>query len=749
MPRVECGYLLIGTDNTARKQIEAKQTQLAQRLRDHQFYTRSLFESNIDALMTTDASGIITDVNKQMEALTGCTRDELIGAAFKDFFTDPARAEAGIKLALSKRQVTDYELTARGRNGKTTVVSCNASTFYDRNRELQGVVASVREITERKQYEKSLREATVRAEDANSAKSDFLANMSHEIRTPMNAVIGLSYLLGQTALDADQESLLAKINLASKSLLSVINDVLDLSKIEAGELIVECIPFDPRELLIELADVMEVHAGAKGIAFEVSMPDDLPTVLQGDATRLRQILSNLLSNAVKFTDRGHVKLEVREIAATAGSRTLRFIVSDTGIGIKPDVQAKLFTPFMQADASITRRYGGTGLGLSIVSHMVKLLGGDVVVASTLGLGSEFSVTLEFALAADETDARPPVSRVADAKRTLAGVRVLAVDDSDINLEVAKRILELQGARVGLARNGQEAVDRLRAEPNGFDVVLMDVQMPVLDGHAATRRIRVDLGLTDIPIIALTAGALSGEKPMAIAAGMSDFITKPFDPQRLVESVRNGAGFITEKAARTAAGAVAEGGSAWRPIDGIDSVAAQTRFGDNFELFSRLLRSLLDEFADWTWLDSKEDPQHALLIAQMHKLKGCAGMLGAEAIQGLSGRIESCAVTANTEEIHRFAALLAFQLGGLREASAFLFERGEKIPNPVRCGVLLGPELLAQLAGMLRLQSQAALDLFRSLAPQLESRLGPASYELLERQVDTLQFAGAALIVENC
>jgi PAS domain S-box-containing protein len=268
------GYLLIGTDNTARKQIEAEQTQLAQRLRDHQFYTRSLFESNIDALMTTDAPGIITDVNKQMEALTACTRDELIGAPFKDFFTDPLRAEAGIKLALSKRKVTDYELTARDRNGKTTVVSYNATTFYDRDRKLQGVVASVREITERKQYEKSLREATVRAEEANCAKSEFLANMSHEIRTPMNAVIGLSYLLGQTALNSDQASFLAKINLASKSLLSVINDVLDLSKIEAGELMIECAPFSPRDLLTELADVMAVHADAKGIAFEVSVRRD-------------------------------------------------------------------------------------------------------------------------------------------------------------------------------------------------------------------------------------------------------------------------------------------------------------------------------------------------------------------------------------------------------------------------------------------------------------------------------------------
>ena len=232
------GYLLIGTDNTARQQVEEERKKLDQRLREQHFYTRSLIESNVDALMATDPRGIITDVNKQTEALTGCTRDELIGAPFKSYFTDPERAEAGIRLVLTQQKVTNYELTARDRDGKETVVSYNATTFYDRDRKLQGVFAAVRDITERKQYEESLRRATHKAEEANRAKSEFLANMSHEIRTPMNAVIGLSYLLGQTTLDEEQMALLAKVRLASKSLLVVLNDVLDLSKIEAGELIV-------------------------------------------------------------------------------------------------------------------------------------------------------------------------------------------------------------------------------------------------------------------------------------------------------------------------------------------------------------------------------------------------------------------------------------------------------------------------------------------------------------------------------
>jgi PAS domain S-box-containing protein len=745
------GYLLIGIDNSARKQIEEDQAHLAQRLRDHQFYTRSLFESNIDALMTTDAAGIITDVNKQMEALTGCTRDELIGAPFKDFFTDPLRAEAGIKLALSKRKVTDYELTALDRNGKTTVVSYNATTFYDRDRKLQGVFASVREITERKQYEKSLREATVRAEEANCAKSEFLANMSHEIRTPMNAVIGLSYLLGQTDLDPDQASFLAKINLASKSLLSVINDVLDLSKIEAGELLLECAPFSPRDLLMELAEVMTVHADAKGIAFKVSGLDELPGMLEGDATRLSQILTNLLSNSVKFTDRGRVELSVRQISARATSVTLRFAVTDTGIGIAPEVQERLFTPFMQADASITRRYGGTGLGLSIVRHMVKLLGGDVVVASKLGVGSEFSIMLEFALATHEARDRRPVLRAASGERTLLGIRVLAVDDSDINLDVAKRILELQGAQVWLANNGQEAFDRLRADPNGFDVVLMDVQMPVLDGHAATRRIRVELGLTDLPIIALTAGVLSSERPKAIAAGMSDFITKPFDPQRLVHSVLRQANHATALTAPAVADTVVSPGSAakWPQIDGIDTAAAQGIFGDDIDLFRRLLGRFLAEFADMALSDSKGDLANVLLGGRMHKLKGCAGTLGANTIHELAGLVEDAYATGDMQELERLLARLALQLSQVRDGSASTLNDGrtESVPSP--SDLVLGPETLARLAGMLRLQSQSALDLFRSLSLQLRARLGAAPFELLEKQLDNLQFGAVALVIEGC
>src|SRR5580700_3746547 len=307
------GYLLIGTDNTASKQVEGEQMLLDQRLRDQQFYTRSLIESNIDALITTDPAGIITDVNKQMEALTGCTRDELIGAPFKNYFTDPERAEAGIKRVLAGGKVTDYELTARARDGKETVVSFNATTFHNRDRKLQGVFAAVRDITERKRFERTLQvnnveleRAKAAAEKANLAKSDFLSSMSHEIRTPMNAILGMADMLWESQLDEEQTRYVEVFRRAGASLLVLINDILDLSKIEAGHLDLERVEFDLEEVVNQAMELTGVRARAKGIRLVSHLAPGLATALIGDPTRLKQILLNLLGNAVKFTESGEV-----------------------------------------------------------------------------------------------------------------------------------------------------------------------------------------------------------------------------------------------------------------------------------------------------------------------------------------------------------------------------------------------------------------------------------------------------------
>jgi len=748
------GYLLIGTDNTARQQVEEERKRLDQKLRDQHFYTRSLIESNIDALMTTDPRGIITDVNKQTEALTGCTRDELIGAPFKNYFTEPHRAEAGIHRVLSEGKVTNYELTARARDGKLTVVSYNATTFHDRDRRLQGVFAAARDITERKHYEESLRQATHKAEHANRAKSEFLANMSHEIRTPMNAVIGLSYLLEKTLLDEPQRALLAKAKLASKSLLVVLNNVLDLSKIEAGELIVERAAFNLSDLLKELSDVMMVQAQAKGLAFEIDAPSDLPAALEGDAARLNQILTNLLANAIKFTECGGVvKLRVRQLVATSQRVRIGFAVQDTGIGIAPDVQSRLFAPFAQADASITRRFGGTGLGLSIVKRLVTLMGGEVGLDSTPGVGSEFRVALDFALASPRSLARLEAYPAVPGGQALQGVHVLVVDDSDINLEVTQRILELEGAQVGLARNGLQAFERLHAEPGAVDVVLMDVQMPVLDGHEATRRIRLELGLTELPIIALTADALSSERQRAAAVGMDDFIIKPFDAQALVRTILRHVRPVSDRRTLAINRTPPRQGLAapqWPQIEGIDLTDVRERLNDDFDLFRSMLKRLLDEFSDMAISVAAQDPAAlAAHAGRLHKLRGSAGMLGAKTIESLAGDAEAACANGEVEQAAHLASSLATQLHQLQQSAAPVFRAAlAQADEPAQPGSAeLEPQVLHDLVRLLRQQNLCALDRFSALSPQLRQLLGREVHELVRDHMDNLRFSEAASTLE--
>jgi PAS domain S-box-containing protein len=891
------GYLLIGTDNTARKQIEAEQTQLAQRLRDHQFYTRSLFESNIDALMTTDAPGIITDVNKQMEALTGCTRDELIGAPFKNFFTEPERAEAGIRLALSKRKVTDYELTACDRNGKETVVSYNATTFYDRDRRLQGVFAAAREITERKQYERSLREATHRAERANSAKSEFLANMSHEIRTPLNAVIGLGYLLEHTTLDEDQRQLLSKIQFGGRALLGVINNVLDLSKIEAGEMALEDEPFNLPELVRDLGQMLAPQAAAKGIELVVHCAPAIPRTVKGDASRLRQILTNLLGNSIKFTEAGHVELKVFCTEQNSDRIRLRCTVQDTGIGIEPTAIERLFTPFTQADASTTRRFGGTGLGLSIARRFVELMGGEIGVTSVAKVGSTFWIEIPLRVAHDFDDALtsrglriliadsigdaperlvtmaralgwtpeiaetgeqllsimsktqshawsdvlivalqlqdmdahqliarlekecahgelPPVIVVAEVIQSyvehehlmrandvllvqpvtssvlfnavnaavsklpdslervlqstnfdelsaqwLAGVRVLVVDDSDINLEVAQRILERQGASVSTCSDGLAALEHVRAHPHLLDIVLMDVQMPVLDGNEATRRIRSELQLNLLPIVALTAGALVGERQRALEAGMNDFVSKPFDPQVLIRKVR--------RLVETARGApipmvildtkAADPAADRRLMASIDAGVVQQMFGDDLSLFKSLLARMLAEFADFALpiAVSPSDQTNLVRIqARAHKLKGSAGMIGATRIMRLAGAVEAALQDGRTMDVvERILRQLAAALTTLREETELLSEKQlERDTNAVALIAnrpKIGNPDIEALCALLECQNLAAMDKFALLSPSLSELVGAVRFERLREAIDNLDFQlGAQLLRET-
>jgi PAS domain S-box-containing protein len=409
------GYLLIGTDNTARKQVDEERKRLDQRLRDQQFYTRSLIESNIDALMAIDPQGIITDVNKQTEALTGCTRDELIGAPFKDHFTDAELAEAGIARVLAEGKVTNYELTARARNGTETVVSYNATTFHDRARSLQGVFAAARDITELKRFEQTLQVKNLELEHASRMKSEFLANMSHELRTPLNAIIGFSEVLkdGLMGMLTEQQTRsVGDIYSSGTHLLSLINDILDLSKVEAGKMTLDLEPVDLPSLFANSLSIVREKAAVRQIQLAVAAADDVG-IIEADPRKVKQIIYNLLSNAVKFSRKGGlVTLRARRSARTEvgrfsgrwANRSLplpagefehffEISVTDNGIGISPEGLRRLFTPFSQVDSGLGRRFEGTGLGLAMVKLLTELHGGTVAVESAVDQGSAFTVWL--------------------------------------------------------------------------------------------------------------------------------------------------------------------------------------------------------------------------------------------------------------------------------------------------------------------------------------------------------------------
>ena len=674
----------------------------------------------------------------------------------------------------------------------------------------QRMVGINRDITAQRALEEGLRAARAAAEAASAAKSEFLAHMSHEIRTPLNAVLGLLQVMEQSPLNPAQRDLIGRIRVAGRSLLLLLNDILDFSKIEAGQLQLEIRPFGLALMLDQLQALFGPTAQAKGLVFRVDAAPVPPGALVGDPLRLEQVLTNLIGNAIKFTDQGEVTLRVQPLAVEETSARLRFVVTDTGIGIAPTALEALFSPFAQADAGINRRFGGTGLGLAISKRLVEFMGGVIGVESREGGGSTFWCELPFARAAavpaGSVRAYPQgtaAGAVVEQGPRLRGRHYLLVDDNALNLDVLERMLELEGAQATRASNGQEALTRLGAQPDGFDAVLMDVQMPVLDGLSATRALRGELGLTRLPVIAVTAGVLKEEQQRAREAGVDTVLTKPVGLDQLVAT-------LSRWAPRSAAGP--DGDAAWAAapvgpdtitaitqVEGTGSspslgpeaqtLATQPAVGERPEaagrlagpapeaatlpviagldrahvarltrgdvaFFRRLLSGLVAEargVPEQVRADLARGAA-AAAAARLHRLRGAAANVGAlelaaairglEAALGATGEEETPAVPARLAEVEaRVSALLA-------SADPWL-ARTEPAPSTPLAGspldedAPLDPAQLAALREALAAnRPRPARQLFAELQAGLSRHCGPETVQAMATSLAALDFPAA-------
>lgn len=496
---------------------------------------RRLFEDSNDAIYISGVKGKLLEVNQAFLDLFGYTRDEVDDLSARSLYAHPEDRDKFAAEVEQHGSVSSYEVKLIKKD--STIIDCLLSATTRRNvrGKIIGYQGIVRDITERVRTHELIK-AKELAEKSATMKAAFLANMSHEIRTPMNAVIGMSNLMQDTPLSPEQQKFLDGIRSASEHLLVLINDILDFSKIEAGKLNIETIDFSLPELLDNALQTFKFKATEKKLDLQLHTEKTLPNALKGDPTRLMQILLNLLSNAIKFTDSGFVRIAVEQFTEDAQSASLAFTVSDSGIGIPPEKLAVIFDSFSQVSDSTTRRFGGTGLGLAITKKLVEMQGGTIAVKSEPKKGSSFIFVLKFKKGDSNIALQHLHNALPKDIRRLGKLRILIAEDNALNQVVAAETLKKWSSRltIDIANNGREAVEY--AQKHTYDLVLMDVQMPIMDGIEATQQIRQQLQLTQLPILAMTAYATSGEAERTIMSGMNDYISKPFNPKQLYQKV---------------------------------------------------------------------------------------------------------------------------------------------------------------------------------------------------------------------
>lgn len=518
-------FALIASDISERLRHEQSNRESERRF-------RHVVENLREVLFETDGDGRWTYLNPAWTEITGFSVGESLGQTLAELVHTEDREAHDKHVAPLLRREKDharFDVRCHRRDGGVRWIEVHARLTEDGS--VTRVSGTLRDITEQRALSDALMRAGQEALAASRLKSDFVANMSHEVRTPINGVIGLTTLLFDTSLTQDQHDLCDGIRSSAEALLTIVNDVLDLSKVEAGKLAIEPVAFELRKVLASALEPVAVKARKKGLALHVTYGPNVPSDVIADPTRLRQLLINLTDNAIKFTHQGGVTVDVVAIASETDEPRLRFTVTDQGIGIAADKLDAVFEKFTQADSSTTRKYGGSGLGLTICRQLVELMGGRIGVQSTLGEGSTFWFELPLVEAArTKTAAEAPLAGVSAG----AGVRVLIAEDNTINQKVARRFLEKLGCTVEIVENGEEALARVQA--CAYDAVFMDCQMPKMDGYEATRRIRELPEFVRLPIIAMTAHAMRGDREKCLEAGMSDYVSKPLQPEALAAAL---------------------------------------------------------------------------------------------------------------------------------------------------------------------------------------------------------------------
>ncbi len=512
-------------------------------------YARSLIEVSLDPLVTISPEGKITDMNEAMTHVTGRSREQLTGSDFFDYFTDAKKAEHVYKEVFEKGFVANYPLTIM--DHKLTDVLFNGSVYKDANGNVIGAVVVARDITQFKKNEKELTEAKVLAElaadiageakskaekatniaeNAVKAKQQFLSNMSHEIRTPMNAIIGFTKVLLKTDLNAKQKEYLTAIKMSGDSLIVLINDILDLAKVDAGKMTFEETPFKMASSISAMLHVFETKIQEKNLELVKEYDTHIPEVLVGDPVRLHQIILNLVSNAVKFTNKGAITVSVKMLSEEEEMVTIEFAVTDTGIGIPEDKIDTIFDNFQQASSGTARLYGGTGLGLAIVKQLVEPQGGSIQVVSKVDTGSTFSFILSFK---KTKAAAEVVQAIIEPDPEIKHINVLVVEDMALNQLLMKTLLDDFGFECDITANGKLAIEKL--QDKSYDIILMDLQMPEMNGFEATEFIRHTMK-SNIPVIALTADVTTVDLAKCKAVGMNDYIAKPVDERVLYSKI---------------------------------------------------------------------------------------------------------------------------------------------------------------------------------------------------------------------